>query len=747
MQVEKIVGSLFVLVIVTATKSSPAANTCFQRQYALDTNFAKNIPFENVSDIAINQKEQHILVLQRSHPPVSVWSTNGTLLFTWDTQEIGYPHSLTINATTTAETTVWITDMAGELAAGKVYGHCIKQFTYTGTFIQSIGTCGFSTNGSDLDPLQFDKVTDLALNSRGYVYVTDGDIGGVNNRVLVFDPNHNLVDVWNKDNKPGSEPLQFNLPHSVDIDWCDRVWITDTQNHRIQIISSNGTFLEEWNCFENSLVYGIDVCSDSGFVVITAKSIDGESEIIFLPIQVNDCSQLANFGTCTIHRRLVVNQQNVWLGQGMLSASSMLHSVAVDSVTGNLYLAMLPGALPPLKFSPVPLPPRSNSSSCSGALSPNPWPRIWNATILLTPFFAEDLHTAQVEYDDDLQAMYIILYGPNSEVKEYLNIGDSTYIITRNFTRVTCSGPHDYGWTTPARDWLAPHKCECKGGLNISGIETVAWTCPMHKLRDWYWLHSSNGSVWRMLFNNQSNPTSLPVIGEYTMVHFSAYGDKVTQLETVHRICTGNFKQPSNSSSTAANPVKGFMYAGCSTISSFPNWPEFFHMTATMIPVVLNNATPLPTQVVYDWERESQHTIMCEASQTYNAYLIHNSTYILNRNLETEAVQCLSHLPFGPPKPNWMTLDNCKCKGTITDNPSLTPWNNTIIAVCPVAENRVFWTWFTDDVGFSPILFFETLTPADEGTGLALADYHAIHKGSVLTDMQDFEVPSKCQVT
>ena len=38
-------------------------------------------------------------------------------------------------------------------------------------------------------------------------------------------------------------------------------------------------------------------------------------------------------------------------------------------------------------------------------------------------------------------------------------------------------------------------------------------------------------------------------------------------------------------------------------------------MTVTMIPVVLNNATPFNTQVIYDWEIESQRTIMCEASQ------------------------------------------------------------------------------------------------------------------------------------
>ena len=748
MYVAMIVRLLLATATIAAIEESLAAETCFQSQYALDDAFANSTAFHNVSDIGINQKEGHVLILQRSYPPVSVWSTNGTLLFVWDTQEIGYPHSLVLaNQTTATETTttVWITDMAGELAAGKTFGHCIKQFTYTGKFIGSLGNCGRNTSGSGLNPVQFDRVTDLAINSKGYMYVTDGDVGGINNRVLVFDANRDLVDVWNKENKPGSEPLQFNLPHSIKIDRCDRVWITDTQNHRIQIVSSNGTFLGEWKCFGDSLLYGLDITSSSDYVVITAKTDSGNSEIIFLPIQANDCSQLHNFGNCKIDRRLVV-KQDARSSHRLKSSNTMLHSVTVDNDSGSLYLTTLPGSLPPLKFSPVSLPPRSNFNACSAG--PNLLPVVWSSTVLLTPFFAEDIQTAHVEYNGDLEAMYVSLYSQNGEIKEYLNIQDKTYILTSNSTSTTCSGPHNYGWSTPSRDWLAPYECECKGELNISGIDTVAWTCPIYTLRNWYWVHSSNGSLWRILFNNQSNPTRLPVIGDYTMAHFSAYTSEAKTLDIVYHVCT----QPSFKHSTYStvyrqgNPVKGFTYTECPSTFSFPSWPEFFHLTVTMIPVVLSNASPFPTQVVYDWELEFQRTTMCETSQTYNAILIHNNTYIFNQKLDTGGVECLSHLPFGPSQPNWMTLDGCKCKGVIEDNPALTPWKKTIIAVCPVAEDRVFWTWFTEDVGFTPLLFFETLTPADEGTGLALADYHSMHKGGVLIDIQEFDVPPECLV-
>lgn len=261
---------------------------CFEEQYVADESFANSISFANVSDVAVDTERKLAFVLQRSHPPVTVWSTNGTFHFAWSSQRIGFPHSITLNV---ANFTVWITDMAGDLVTGESYGHCVKEFTYSGKYIRSIGKCGKNTNGSSLDPPQFDKVTDIAFSSKGYCYIADGDIGGLNNRVLVFDPSFKLVDVWNKDNKPGSGPLQFNLPHSIVIDDCDRVWIVDTLNHRLQIISGNGTLLGEWNCFGKALIYGIDIDygKKSSSIILTTVTNDGSSEILFMPFNT-DCT-------------------------------------------------------------------------------------------------------------------------------------------------------------------------------------------------------------------------------------------------------------------------------------------------------------------------------------------------------------------------------------------------------------------------------------------------------------------------
>ena len=43
-----------------------------------------------------------------------------------------------------------------------------------------------------------------------------------------------------------SDDGQFNIPHSLAFDRTGNVYITDTENHRIQKFTSDGTFLDLW---------------------------------------------------------------------------------------------------------------------------------------------------------------------------------------------------------------------------------------------------------------------------------------------------------------------------------------------------------------------------------------------------------------------------------------------------------------------------------------------------------------------
>src|SRR6201999_675461 len=102
-----------------------------------------------------------------------------------------------------------------------------------------------------LDPVQFDKVTNVAFDSEGMMWVTDGDLNGLNNRVLQLNPvTQEVLQVWcAPGDVPGDGPGQFHLPHSIAIDPFDRVWIADALNNRVQILTTGGEFLQQLPCF------------------------------------------------------------------------------------------------------------------------------------------------------------------------------------------------------------------------------------------------------------------------------------------------------------------------------------------------------------------------------------------------------------------------------------------------------------------------------------------------------------------
>ena len=87
----------------------------------------------------------------------------------------------------------------------------------------------------------FNCPTGIALSSSGEIYVTDG-YG--NARVHKFAPDGTLLSSWGE---PGTAPGQFRVPHGVWVDKQKRVWVADRQNSRIQIFSSEGKFLEQWD--------------------------------------------------------------------------------------------------------------------------------------------------------------------------------------------------------------------------------------------------------------------------------------------------------------------------------------------------------------------------------------------------------------------------------------------------------------------------------------------------------------------
>ncbi len=322
--------------------------------YVLDTGFPKPSPitFGEVSWMTVDQETHQVYVLQRSQPPVTVWTSEGELVSAWETQELGDPHSIDLHVASDGTKSIWITDMAPPLLAGQVYGHCLKHFTLNGELLGTIGACGENSEGTGLNPIQFDMVTDVAWDSAGRLLVTDGDLNGLNNRVVKLTPAGQTLQSWSAPGGgSGSGPGEFDLPHAVVVDDCDRSWIADALNHRVQVLGPDGAFLGQWACFGEYGVYGLALGGTqsapagprASLFVTTSPTTGGGKGTVYVFEAPMDCRRPREIGAC-------VPRTSWQIELPPTSETSLLHAVAVDQSTGDLFISELGGTLPPQKW-------------------------------------------------------------------------------------------------------------------------------------------------------------------------------------------------------------------------------------------------------------------------------------------------------------------------------------------------------------------------------------------------------------
>lgn len=182
-------------------------------------------------------------------------------LFVW-------PHGLHVDR----DGNIWVTDArapgADELRkfpGEPRKGSTVVKFSPEGRVLMTIGTPGVkgSPPGALTEPTAV--LTD-PFNGDVYIAESHTDVGDAQlvGRISVFDKNGKFLRTFGK---AGTRPGEFRTPHALAFDSRGRLIVADRHNHRIQILTKDGTFVREHAAFSrvsglvvdaNDIVYATD---------------------------------------------------------------------------------------------------------------------------------------------------------------------------------------------------------------------------------------------------------------------------------------------------------------------------------------------------------------------------------------------------------------------------------------------------------------------------------------------------------
>lgn len=167
-----------------------------------------------------------IYLLQRGDKadPVIVMNRDGKVLRSWGKGMYTMPHAIRIDP----GGNVWTTDAASSM---------VYKFSPEGKKLMEINVGGQPSPC----PNNFCSTTDIAFARNGHLFVSDGYR---NARIIEYTVEGVKVREWGA---PGTGPGQFRLPHSIQIDENDVIYVADRENGRIERFDVGGKYLGEWN--------------------------------------------------------------------------------------------------------------------------------------------------------------------------------------------------------------------------------------------------------------------------------------------------------------------------------------------------------------------------------------------------------------------------------------------------------------------------------------------------------------------
>jgi DNA-binding beta-propeller fold protein YncE len=207
-----------------------------------------DIHLGEVAGVAVNSKG-HIFVFSRGNTTGPAYGASAAQLLQFGPdgrfiREIGhnlyawsFAHSVRIDK----DDNIWVADKGSDMVikfnpegrVAMVFGRKLEA--------SDEGTEPLKHPKPPLPPIDglFRQVTDMAWDSTGNTYISDGYI---NSRVAKADKDGNWLKSWGE---PGDKPGQLNTPHSIAIDAQNNVYVADRGNRRIQVFNIDGKFLRQ----------------------------------------------------------------------------------------------------------------------------------------------------------------------------------------------------------------------------------------------------------------------------------------------------------------------------------------------------------------------------------------------------------------------------------------------------------------------------------------------------------------------
>lgn len=249
------------LCIVGACSSdvTPPANVESHAVVASWPTLANGVTLGQVSGVALDDEENVWTFSRRSQPwfgdevtttipedaILELAASDGAVLSAHGHDAYEIPHGLYIDAAGN----LWVTDVGL---------HVVQKLSPAGDVLLELGTRG--EPGDDVS--HFNQPTDVYVATNGRVFVSDG-YG--NSRVIVFDADGTYLFDWGT---AGSDPGQFDTPHSIVGDGNNHIYVADRGNRRVQVFDEMGSFGSVWQSPELGRPWAINIAPNGDMYVL-----------------------------------------------------------------------------------------------------------------------------------------------------------------------------------------------------------------------------------------------------------------------------------------------------------------------------------------------------------------------------------------------------------------------------------------------------------------------------------------------